>query len=82
MNARRSTLGVATLGGRIYAVGGFDGSVGKVSTYISYKTNILAGLYTCEAFDPRLGEWQMVRLKVTLFIANFRLGVCQHVGHP
>ena len=28
MNVRRSTLGSAMLGGLIYAVGGFDGSVG------------------------------------------------------
>ena len=31
MNARRSTLGVATLGARIYAIGGFDGSVGTLN---------------------------------------------------
>ena len=29
MEARRSTLGAAVLGGMIYAVGGFDGSSGK-----------------------------------------------------
>ena len=45
MEARRSTLGVATLDKRIYAIGGFDGSV---------------GLYSCEAFDPNSGEWRMV----------------------
>ena len=30
MDARRSTLGVAVLGGMIYAVGGFDGTTGKL----------------------------------------------------
>jgi kelch-like protein 2/3 len=29
MEARRSTLGVAVLNSLIYAVGGFDGSIGK-----------------------------------------------------
>lgn len=37
---RRSTLGVGTAGGRIYAVGGYDGNT---------------GLCTSEAFDPRTG---------------------------
>lgn len=46
MEVRRSTLGVAQLGGRIYAVGGFDGSV---------------GLYSCEAYDVREGDWHQVR---------------------
>lgn len=44
--ARRSTLGVAVLGGTIYAVGGFDGAT---------------GLSSCEALEPGGGgTWRPV----------------------
>ena len=36
MEARRSTLGAAVLNGKLYAVGGFDGSTGLDTAEVYY----------------------------------------------
>ena len=45
MNCRRSGVGVSVINGRLYAVGGFDGS--------SYLKSV-------ESFDLSLNQWRVV----------------------
>lgn len=46
MQSKRCRLGVATLNGRLYAAGGYDGSV---------------FLRTVECYDPRTQKWNYVK---------------------
>ena len=45
MHVLRSRVGVAVLKGRLYAIGGYDGT---------------DRLNTVEVFDPELGQWKLV----------------------
>ena len=47
MSTRRSSVGVAVLNGRLYAVGGYDGVARQC-------------LNSVECYDPELDEWSAV----------------------
>ena len=45
MTTKRRALGLAAVGGKVYAIGGWDGD---------------SALDSVEAFDPQLGAWALV----------------------
>lgn len=72
MNARRSTLGVAVLDNKIFAVGGFDGT---------------SGLNSAEMFDPSTNEWVNIasmstrRSSVGVGVVNGKLYAVRKEGY-
>ena len=64
MSVARAAHGVASLGNKIYAVGGYDGS-----NLLSYRY----GLSLAKAYDPDQDTWET---SVSMGVARLGLGVC------